>query len=292
MQRPGADAAHQIRVAELLFARGFIGEIAERPVHWLHAHASRTHPPCARTCNAKDPAAPGVAHLALNQRRSTLCSQDARRRRAWFSFCATPPESAGPRQMPCMRGLAPAMASTFATPCAVSRDCVQQDRPLHAVLGFQQRQQLIHVMDVPRSLDLRHHDHIELIADVPRRAPSHHPRCQGEFSALMRAQYPTPAPAKVETLAHLNRACARGVFRVGRNRVFQIGQDQHRPVWPCRRRGRSQLLIMGRHKMDHPLEPHRQLATEALARRSPSGAKKWRGGLVTGPDPVLFASAA
>ena len=44
-------------------------------------------------------------------------------------------------------------------------DGVDQDRLLDAVLGFELREKLIEIMDVPRALDLRQHDDVELLAD-------------------------------------------------------------------------------------------------------------------------------
>ena len=42
---------------------------------------------------------------------------------------------------------------------------VDQDRFLDAVLGFELRQKLIEIMDVPGAFDLRQHDDVELLAD-------------------------------------------------------------------------------------------------------------------------------
>ena len=72
--------------------------------------------------------------------------------------------SAGPRLMPCMRGLAPAMASTFLTPSAVSRMAWMRMGFVTRVLGLELGQQLVEVVDVPGTLDLGQHDHVELVA--------------------------------------------------------------------------------------------------------------------------------
>ena len=63
-----------------------------------------------------------------------------------------------------MRGEAAAMASTFLTPSAVSRMAWMRIGLLDGVLGLELGQQLVEVVDVPGALDLRQHDHVELVA--------------------------------------------------------------------------------------------------------------------------------
>ncbi len=45
------------------------------------------------------------------------------------------------------------------------KDGVDQDWFVDAVFGFQLGQQLVKIMDVPRTFDLGQHDHIELVAN-------------------------------------------------------------------------------------------------------------------------------
>ena len=86
--------------------------------------------------------------------------------------------SAGPKLMPCMRGEAAAISSRFATPWRGLEDRVDEDRLLEAGLGLELREQAVDVVDVPRALDLRDHDHVELVADLgdERREVVEHPR--------------------------------------------------------------------------------------------------------------------
>ena len=45
-------------------------------------------------------------------------------------------------------------------------DGVDEDRALEARLGLELGQEPVDVVDVPRALDLGHHDHVELVADL------------------------------------------------------------------------------------------------------------------------------
>ena len=45
------------------------------------------------------------------------------------------------------------------------KDGVDQDRTLDRVSGFQLGEQLIEIVDVPGTLDLRQHDDVELVSD-------------------------------------------------------------------------------------------------------------------------------
>src|SRR3954467_10270721 len=84
--------------------------------------------------------------------------------------------SAGPMLMPCMRGLAAAISSTFATPSAVSRIAwtrigrSRRARPPPRAGGGGERwglgEEAVDVVDVPRALDLRDHDDLEALADL------------------------------------------------------------------------------------------------------------------------------
>ncbi len=58
--------------------------------------------------------------------------------------------SAGPRLRPCIRGLAPQIASTLVTPLRGLEQSVQEDRLADAIPGFEQRDVLIDEVDVPR----------------------------------------------------------------------------------------------------------------------------------------------
>ena len=92
-------------------------------------------------------------------------------------------------------------------------------------------------------------------------------RSQGELSALTRVQ--KSGRAEIDRLGHLDHAGARGLLGVGRDRVFEIAEDDIdlRAISGTLARTFS---MMRRHEMDHALEPHRQFAQAARARRSPA----------------------
>ena len=87
---------------------------------------------------------------------------------------------------------------------------------------------------------------------------------QGELSALMRVHSPV-APKSV-ALRHGDEAGARLLLGLDRNGVLQIAQHHVDLAGKLGHLG-AQLLDMRRHEMDHALEPHRQLAQAAPARR-------------------------
>ena len=129
--------------------------------------------------------------------------------------------SAGPRLMPCMRGLAPAMASTFLTPSAVSRMAWIRIGLGRRVLGFELGQQLIEVVDVPGPLDLRQHDHVELgaggrhdLQDVVER-PGRVERVDAR---------PQPRLAEVVGLGHGDEAAPGRHLGVGGDGVLEVAQ--------------------------------------------------------------------
>ena len=74
--------------------------------------------------------------------------------------------SAGPSDRPCMRGLAAQISSTLATPRAVSRMAWTSSGSVEAGLGLELGEEAVDVVDVLGPLDLRDHDHVELVADL------------------------------------------------------------------------------------------------------------------------------
>ena len=65
-----------------------------------------------------------------------------------------------------MRGLAAQISSTLATPRAVSRMAWTSSGSVEAGLGLELGEQAVDVVDVLGPLDLRDHDHVELVADL------------------------------------------------------------------------------------------------------------------------------
>ena len=133
---------------------------------------------------------------------------------------------------------------------------VDQDRLLDRMPGFELRQQLVEIVDVPRALDLGQHHHVELVADRgddlgdvverPRRIERVDPR-------------PQAGRAEVGGLRHRDEALARRLLGVGRNGVFQIA-EHHVDLPDQLRNLGGDLFDVRRHEMDHALEPDGQFA--------------------------------
>ena len=74
--------------------------------------------------------------------------------------------SAGPKLIPWMRGLAAGDLLEVGDALGGLEHAVDQDRALEPGLRLELREQAVDVVDVPRALDLRDHDHLELVADL------------------------------------------------------------------------------------------------------------------------------
>ena len=181
--------------------------------------------------------------------------------------------------MPCMRGEAAAIASTFFTPSAVSRIAWIRIGRVTLVARLELRQQLVEIVDVPRPLDLGQHHHVELVAgrrddlgDVVERP-----------GAVQRIDAgPQAGRAEVVRARHLDEAGARRLLGVGRDRVLQVAEHHVDLADQLADLG-ADLLHMRRHEMDHALEPHRQLAVRggcADRERLEEGAGEFHGTVV------------
>ncbi len=110
-------------------------------------------------------------------------------------------------------------------------------------------------MDVPRALDFGQHDHIELLPDGGDDLTNvvEHPR---------RIERVDPGPqaglAVVATLRHGYEAASRSLLGVGRDRILQVAEHHVDLMHQFRHFG-ADLLDMRRDKVDHPLEPQRQV---------------------------------
>ena len=133
---------------------------------------------------------------------------------------------------------------------------VDQDRPFESGLRLQLGEQAIDVVDVPRSLDLRDHDDLELVADLGHelgQVVEHIGR--GE---LVHAR-PQRCVAQVHLLAHPDQAGARGLLAVERHGVLEVAEqdvDLGRDVGHLG----DHLLIGEVEEVDHPGRLERDLA--------------------------------
>ena len=101
------------------------------------------------------------------------------------------------------------------------QDGVDQDRLVDAMPRFELRQQLIEIMDVPRPIDLRQHDDVELVADGGDQFGDvvQHP---GRIERVDAG--PQPGRAEIGRLRHRDETVARGLLGVGRDRVLEIAE--------------------------------------------------------------------
>ena len=127
VQAPGADAAEQEGVAELVLARDHVGDVAERAVVRGRSRASRRRRPSGRSCSATGPAGTSRGRRSTSAVRGRSSgpgargSRGGRRRRGWSSSGGRRRGRPGRGERPCIRGRAPQISSTLATPRAVSR---------------------------------------------------------------------------------------------------------------------------------------------------------------------------
>ena len=102
---------------------------------------------------------------------------------------------------------------------------VHKDRALQARLGLQLGEQAVDVVDVPGALDLRDHDDLELVPDLPHQFGDvvEHPR-RGE---LVDAR-PQRGVAEIHFPAHLDQTGAGGELAIDGHRVLEVAeQDVH-----------------------------------------------------------------
>ena len=93
-------------------------------------------------------------------------SRGGRRRRASSSSAARRRGRPGRSSCPACAGWRAAISSTFATPSAVSRIAWTRIGRSQPGARLELGQQAVDVVDVPRPLDLRDHDHVEPVADL------------------------------------------------------------------------------------------------------------------------------
>ena len=132
---------------------------------------------------------------------------------------------------------------------------MHQDRPLEPRLRLELGEQAVHVVDVPGALDLRDHDHVELVADLgdERGDVVEHPR------ALERVDpRPQRGVAEVDLLGDLDQPLARGDLVVDRDRVLEVAEQDVGLLGHVGHLGRH-LLVRGVEEVDHPRRLERDL---------------------------------
>ena len=189
VQRPRADAAEQVGVAELVLAGDGVLDVAERDRRTAGCRPSRRRRPCGRWCSARGPAGRSCGRRRTPGRRRPSAGPDGpgsrgdRRRRGWSSCAGWPQGRPVRARGPACAGEARQISSTLATPRAVSRMACTMSGSVRPGLGLELGEQPVDVVDVLGALDLGDHDHVEAVADLGRpawsgrRAPTASPGC-------------------------------------------------------------------------------------------------------------------
>ena len=158
--------------------------------------------------------------------------------------------------MPCMRGLAVAISSRFTTPRPVSRIACTRIGRSSPALRLELGEQAVDVVDVPGALDLRDHDHVELVADLGDAASVMSSRTHGLSSELTRVQSAvSPRSISLPTLTRPSRAAS--LLSTG-DRVLEVAEHD------VRLRGdvgqlADDLLVRRVEEVDHPRGRERDL---------------------------------
>ena len=257
MQAPCAGAAEQEGIAELLFAGIEIGNVAERTVEGIdpgHAtgidHAGDGVVPrvllgrgarAAVFVGVINDAVEGVSAANTCGLHLAVCGK----------VCRAEADALHARAGEC---------DLFHTGHALCgfEDGVEQDGAGKAGLGFQLGDILVCEMNVPRAFDLGQHDHVQLVAGFQDQFGNIFLK-PGRIQRVHTAPEACALALPVIHVGHFDGASARGVLRVGRNGVFQIGQHDIHAACHVRHFG-AHLVQVRRHKMDHPLQADRQVA--------------------------------
>ena len=147
-----------------------------------------------------------------------------------------------------MRGLAVAISSRLTTPSDGLEDRVDEDRPLDAGLRLELGEEPVDVVDVPGALDLRDHDHVELVADLG----DERGQVVEDPGALERVDAgPELRVAEVDLLGDLDEALAGGDLLVDRDGVLEVAEQDVGLLGHVRDL-RRHLLVRGVEEVDHP----------------------------------------
>src|SRR5690606_28521882 len=111
-------------------------------------------------------------------------------------------------------------------------------------------------VDVPRSLDLRQHDHIELRAD---RANDLHDVIERPGRIEGVDAHPQASRAEIVLPGHFNETATRRFLLVRRDGVLEVTK-QHVHASDNLVKARANLWILRRYEVDHALEAHGKLA--------------------------------
>jgi hypothetical protein len=138
-------------------------------------------------------------------------------------------------------------------------------------------EQLVHVVDVPGSLDLGHHDHVQLVTDLADQLGDV-VEVPGGVQRIDPAPEPHAHACEIDRAPQLDRTGPSCILGVGGDGVFQVRQDHVDRLRDLTNLG-PHLLQMRRDEVDHPLHPRRQLA-QRLRRADGQRLEERAGGLL------------
>ena len=249
MEAPRADAAHQERRAELGLAAGHVLDVAVRAVVGEGADAR------AGVDHAADRVVPQVLHVARARRLGIVG-----RRVLDHAVARVAAADARGLHAPRRRQVGGAEAHALDARAGGGdllevrhaerrlEDRVDEDRAVEAGLGLELGEQAVDVVDVPGALDLRHHDHLELLADLAHQL--------GEVvqnpGALQGVDAgPEGGGAEVVLLGGLDQAGAGGLLAVDRDGVLEVAEQDVGFLRDGARLG-DHLLVREVEEVDHP----------------------------------------
>jgi hypothetical protein len=133
---------------------------------------------------------------------------------------------------------------------------MNEDRTFDLGLGLELGQQLVDIVDVPRTLDLRHHDHIKLVTDLGNELGQivEHPR-------RVETVYTGPQlrTAEIGLFCDLNQSAPGGDLIFDGNRIFKVAQ-QHIDLLGDVGDFGGHFRVAGIEKMQHPRRFERNLS--------------------------------
>ncbi len=265
VQAPGADAAEQERVAELVLARDGVGDVAEGAVVGVDpVHRARVDHPRDRVVPEVLLVRRPVGRLDAVAVLHRIRAHEVARVPAADPRGLHPPVGGqvGRAEGEALHARARAADLLDVGDAAGGlEDRVHQQRPVEPGLRLELGEQPVDVPDVLGALDLRHHDHVEPVADLGDEGGQvvEDPGAVEGVDAGPQLGGAAASPETVCRLGDLDQPRAGGLLAVGLDGVLEVA-EQHVD-------GADELGHLGRHllvarveEVDRPARPGRDLA--------------------------------
>ena len=136
---------------------------------------------------------------------------------------------------------------------------MRENGSLETVARLEQRQILVKEMNVPVAFDLGDHHHVEFVTNLAHE-PGHVVDEPGRIERVDAG--PKSGRAEVVGLRHRDQTVSGRLFRVDRNRVLEIAEDDV-DLADKLGRLRAHLFVVRRHEMNHALEAGGKLKQRA-----------------------------